>query len=221
MFLRSCSRYLVLWFALLLCPAATFADELDAKVEPTRPDFMLKGAVQKHVRRSLKGDYKSGEAKEAKGAENSLNANLTEQAEREENEISWDRWRNRVHRAVWARFCRLLRGGDAFMLGNLVFKYGNLPAPKFPLGTKASYLCTVSREGSLIEAKIIKSSGNKQFDDLMLGAVRSIEGKGMLRFPQGSKRQEVSLSSSLFTTKAGRYNEREFGDIEKVIANSQ
>lgn len=184
-------------------------------------NFVLKGTVEKRVRHNSKGMKDGADARSGKQEAKSLEGNISVVAEKEENSIIWDRWRNKVHRAIWARFCRLLAGGDAFMLGNTVFKLGDAAKPSFPLGTRASYVCTVSRDRNLLEAKITKSSGNQEFDELVLKSVRSIREKGLLRFPEGTKRESVTLSATMFTTKNGNYEDKQFNDVEKIVLDSK
>lgn len=192
-----------------MIPSSAYAgDLLIANGPGTDSSMVLKGAIEKRVRHKSRSDKQDAK---------SLEAGATADGEREENSIVWDRWRNKAHRAIWARFCRLLAGGDAFMIGNTVFKLGEAPKPVFPLGTRASYFCTVSSDRQLLDAKISRSSGNREFDELVLKSVRSIAEKGLLRFPEGSKRQSVSLSATLFTTKNGSYEDKQFNDVEKIV----
>lgn len=188
----------------------------------------LKGVVQKYEKKkSGKAGLRSGSGKEDRQREDELQASLTkseaELAEDKETTISWDKWRNRVSRFIWARFCRNLRGGDAFLIGNLVFKVGSAVEPVFPLGTRASYSCTISSGAGgeqKLAYKISKSSGIKAFDDMVLKSLRELSGRSLLRFPEGTKRKEMTLSASLFTTRNGKFQETNFGDIERVKEQS-
>jgi hypothetical protein len=185
--------------------------------EPNDSVVILKGAIQKISKQSSNSSMKELKAENGNSSSNQLNGQIdtSDGKPTEEVSIDWDKWRNRVTRSIWARFCEHLNGGDAIMFGNTVIKLGNAPIPRFPLGTSATYSFNVNSERQLSNVRITVSSGNQRFDRIILRSVQSIDGKQFLKFPKGSKRNLVSASAKLFTTKHGSFNNIAFGDIER------
>jgi hypothetical protein len=87
---------------------------------------------------------------------------------------SWQAWHKKVDLAVNSRL---------HALADLAFK----KSP--PLSGLAVYL--VSADRSISNVVILKSSKNKMFDNMMVGAIKSLSGSPILEFPPGSKRQLV------------------------------
>lgn len=87
---------------------------------------------------------------------------------------SWLDWHKKVDLAVNSRLHDL--AGLAF---------NDSP----PLSGLAVYL--ISADRSISNVVILKSSKNKMFDSMMVGAVKGLSGNPMLDFPPGSKRQLV------------------------------
>ncbi len=194
------------------------AAEPDGRVER----LILRGNVEKQYSKKG-GNYKKDKSKadSLKNGHTSLSGDIAAESSEDENiTINWHRWRNKVSKAVWAKFCVLLAGGDAMMMGNLLVKLGDAPAPHFPLGTRASYTCDIENNRQLKNIRITKSSGNNDFDELVRQSVASINGKQLLKFPKQSKRRVVSVSCELFTTKNGRYSELPFTDLETYKVSS-
>ena len=198
-------------------------DSLDSTEQGGTSGLVLKGQIQKLSKKSH-SRLNSQDGKVDKSSNGALEARIDgsdapdtkEEITREAASIAWNKWRNKVSRSIWAKFCTLLNGGDSILIGNSLLKLGNAPILRFPDNTRASYSCTIDREGRLLNAKIFRSSQNEKFDSLVLQSVLSIKGKSFLKFPQGSKRTEATLNLELFTTKHGRYNELEFGDVEHL-----
>lgn len=184
---------------------------------PKDSGVILKGAIEKVSKQSSNSSMKQLQGENGNTSSNQLTGQIdtADGKPTEEVSIDWDKWRNRVTRSIWARFCEHLNGGDAIMFGNTVIKLGNAPIPRFPLGTSATYSFNVNSERQLSNVRITVSSGNQQFDRIILRSVQSIDGKQFLKFPKGSKRNLVSASAKLFTTKHGSFNNIAFGDIER------
>lgn len=215
-------EFTTICFLIFLCPSAASAQgrsdsDYLHETEDKAPTMLLKGAIQRVSRPSSKSSLEQSETDNGNSTSNQINGQIDSSSEKltEEVSIDWDSWRNKVTRSIWARFCELLNGGDAFMFGNMVIKLGNAPVPRFPLGTSASYSFDVNSERQLSNVRITDSSGNQQFDKLILRSVQSIDGKQFLKFPKGSKRNLVSASAKLFTTKHGSFTKISFGDIER------
>ncbi len=130
--------------------------------------------------------------------------------------IIWDAWRNNVMKAVWAKFCILLEGGDAIKVGPLFLKMGMAPKPKFPPGTGATFHFTVAADRKIKDVKIVEPSGDAEFDALIKKSVEALEGKRILDFPEGSNRTDVYMGGRLITKRNGKFNSMDYNDVEKI-----
>lgn len=181
----------------------------------------LKGAVHKSGKHSDLKKLNASESKVLSPGSSSLDGQISADAAREEVSIEWDRWRNKLSKAIWAKFCNHLQGGDTINFGNYYWKYGNNPPLKFPDNTRATYSVTVDSDMNVVEAKITKSSGIAKFDEIVRRSAESVNRKRMLKFPAGSKRKQVTLSLQLFTTKHGGFKDIDFNDVERYTASSE
>ncbi len=186
--------------------------------EPNSPT--LKGAVQKSGKRADRHKLNAMESKMASPSTSSLDGQISADASEEEISIEWDRWRNKVSKSIWSKFCNYLQGGDTIMIGNLYWKYGTNPALNFPDNTRATYSVTVDSDMNVVEAKITSSSGIAKFDDIVRRSAESVNKKKFLKFPAGSKRKQISISLQLFTTKHGGFKNIEFHDVERYTASA-
>lgn len=180
----------------------------------------LKGAVRKFGKRPDLKKLNAMESKIASPGKSELDGQISADASEDEISIEWDRWRNKVSKSIWSKFCNYLQGGDTIMLGNLYWKYGTNPPLHFPDNTRATYSVTVDSDLNVVEAKITRSSGIAKFDDIVRRSAESVNKKKFLRFPAGSKRKQISLSLQLFTTKHGGYKDIEFHDVERYTAST-
>jgi len=90
--------------------------------------------------------------------------------------IAWDQWHKRVSNAISQRFCTL---------ANTAF-----PHPDKPIIAVAVY--TVTRDGRILNARIIQSDRNPIYNALCLSAITSLNRNlEILQFPQGSVRMTV------------------------------
>lgn len=192
-------------------------EDQSAPKSPNDSDMILKGAVEKVSKQSSNSSMKQLQGENGNTSSNQLTGQIdtSDGKPTEEVSIDWDKWRNKMTRSIWVKFCELLNGGDAIMIGNTVIKLGDAPIPRFPLGTSATYSFNVNSERQLSNVRLTVSSGNQQFDKLVLRSVQSINRKKFLNFPKGSRRSLVTASAKLYTTKHGSFNNIAFGDIER------
>lgn len=130
--------------------------------------------------------------------------------------ILWDNWRNDVMKAVWAKFCILLEGGDAVKIGPMFLKLGMAPKPQFPQGIGATYSFSVGEGRKIKDVKIISSSEYPKFDEMIKKSIESLEGKRLLDFPVGTHRTDVYMAGRLITKKNGKFKSTDYNDVEKI-----
>ncbi|MBP7863977.1 hypothetical protein KA183_19990 [bacterium] len=130
--------------------------------------------------------------------------------------IIWDRWRNKVIKEVWEKFCINLKGGGAVRIGQLFIKTNFKKNIEFPKSMGATFSFNVEDGRKIKDVKIVTSSGNAEFDNLVIKSVESLDGKSLLDFPSGSERKTVTLRSRLVIKKNGTFHGTEYNDIEKV-----
>lgn len=135
--------------------------------------------------------------------------------------IIWDRWRNKVIKEVWSRFCINLKGGGAVRIGQLFLKTNFKKSIEFPKSMGATFSFSVEDGRKIKDVKIESSSGNAEFDNLVIKSVESLDGKSLLDFPSGTERKSVTLRSRLVIKKNGTFHGTEYNDIEKVEGKSQ
>lgn len=130
--------------------------------------------------------------------------------------ILWDNWRNDVMKAVWAKFCILLEGGDAVKIGPMFLKVGMAPKPQFPQGIGATYSFSVAADRKIKDVKIESSSGDSKFDAMIKKSIESLEGKRLLDFPVGTHRTDVFMMGRLITKKNGKFRSTDYNDVERI-----
>lgn len=135
--------------------------------------------------------------------------------------IIWDRWRNKVIKEVWSRFCINLKGGGAVRIGQLFLKTNFKKNIEFPKSMGATFSFSVEDGRKIKDVKIESSSGNTEFDNLVMKSVESLDGKSLLDFPSGTERKNITLRSRLVIKKNGTFHGTEYNDIEKVEGKSQ
>jgi hypothetical protein len=126
--------------------------------------------------------------------------------------VQWDGWRNRVVHAAWTNWGKKLDGGG-LSVGTFKMNLATKRITKFADGTRATFSCLVTRNCRLQDLKITETSGDQQFDDLVLASVRSLEGKSVLRFPSDSNRNAVTISCAFRIGKT-QFRPHQFNDIE-------
>lgn len=85
--------------------------------------------------------------------------------------LAWERWHHQLSQAIYTRWSEYCRSPGMSTLK-----------------------ITVSRDRS-IQAVMVHSSGNPEFDGALLKAILSLNGNPGLTFPSQSQRQQVSLES--------------------------
>lgn len=180
--------------------------------------YRLKGEVKKLDKlKSMK--HLNAHTEHSRNSQNLSGAVEDEDLANGEAMIEWDKWHKRFEQAVYHKFAAKLWGNDAINIGSLVLKLGTSPIPHFPVGTKATVGCDITDEGKLQNVRITSSSGNAEFDALVLKSVNAVRSKQVLRFPAGSKRHLVSKYESLWVGKQAGYHYSPHNDVEKIVVS--
>ena len=132
----------------------------------------------------------------------------------QELQVEWDRWRNRLLRAVLAGAMENLNNPDA-----ADFRWDPVRQrvmAQFPLGTIAWFACDITNDRRIKTLKLVKSSGYPNYDRAVLDAVRSLEGTSILKFPSRSRRTHVSQAGGVRTSDSYQPQYFKFGDVEHV-----
>jgi hypothetical protein len=127
--------------------------------------------------------------------------------------IAWDKWRNKFAHSVWEHFSERLAGNDAVFVAGVQVKLGSNPGYHFPDGLFATYTCVITDDRHIGNLRISSSSGNPTLDGLIMASVRDVDGKHMLTFPKGSKRQSVTETEALGIGKGG-FRGKTYNDVE-------
>lgn len=164
---------------------------MDGKMSPE--DRVLKGSAQKE------GDLLSSEDPDAQD---------------QELQVEWDRWRNRLLRAVLAGAMENLNNPEA-----TDFRWDPIRQrvmTQFPLGTIAWFACTITNDRRVKTLRLMQSSGYPNYDRAVLNAVRQLEGTSILKFPSRSRRTHVSQAGGVKTSEQFQQQYFKFGDVEHV-----
>jgi hypothetical protein len=132
----------------------------------------------------------------------------------QELQVEWDRWRNRLLRAVLAGAMENLNNPQA-----ADFRWDPIRQrvmTQFPLGTIAWFACTVTSDRRIKTLRLMESSGYPNYDRAVLDAVRSLEGTSILKFPARSHRDHVSQTGGVKTSEQSQPQYFKFGDVEHV-----
>lgn len=73
----------------------------------------------------------------------------------------------------------------------------------------------VSKLSSKSKMERLHAEDGNSLSNQPTGQIDTSDGKQFLKFPKGSKRNLVSASAKLFTTKHGSFSKISFGDIER------
>ncbi len=189
---------------------AAHAEEFDSStyssppgVDPGNDPVVLHCKVERKSRRP------------AKQKPNAQEGSATATEEEGEISIEWDRWRNRFARAVWKRTNQKLAGGDAIMLGRFYIKYGNNRKPEIPRGAQVEVCCDITAERQVVNVHLVSTSGERNFNKLVLESFEDLNSKSLLEFPRGSQRNKVSMNLKL-KIGTGEFQETKFDDVETV-----
>lgn len=136
-------------------------------------------------------------------------------AEDQQLMIEWDRWRNRLLRAVQLGTIGILnnQAEDTYRWD----PQRRVMRSKYPMGTEACFICQVTPGLKIQKLKILNSSGFPEFDNAVLQAVRDLEDTKILRFPERSKRPIVSQAACIRTAQTDSFQYHKFGDVERQV----
>lgn len=173
----------------------TEAELADKKPETQKLD--LNGSAGKLIYQEARlGEFERRNSSPAlpfsPGTSLKLHGNILEQ----DLAIEWDRWHN--------RFARAVRDG---MFSN------RFEAINMPPGLITWYHCEVNSQMNLQNVRISKSSGNFWYDKAVIDAVRKLDGSPVLKFPDGSKRSDVSADIGI-RLGGPASGELKFNDVE-------
>ncbi len=130
--------------------------------------------------------------------------------------VEWDKWHNRIAKAAYQRFNASLLGDDAINFSGIPIKLGMSPMHHFPDGLKTSTTCLVTADHHIMNLRVVKSSGVKEFDNLVLRAVKGLDGKSVLKFPKNSQRLVVTESDNFWVGTNTGFHQNQLGDVEKL-----
>lgn len=130
--------------------------------------------------------------------------------------VEWDKWRNRLLRAVQLQVQAGVNNPDSDedARPRIDFRTGQV-MPRFPMGTEAWFYCEVTSDRRIKVLKITQSSGFSSYDRAIIEGVRALEGTSLLQFPRGSRRLIVNQEAGIKTAAQADYTYYHFGDVER------
>lgn len=131
--------------------------------------------------------------------------------------VHWDKWRNDVLYEMLLKFGDHLN--DPKKGGVKWSKKKSQYVSAFRIGTSAAFSCDITQDGKINNLQIIGSSGKPAFDQLVLNAIRDVEGSKILQFPKDSTRTVVNQVSSFQLGEKFDFKNYEFGDVEQTSAS--
>src|SRR5262249_7385170 len=115
----------------------------------------------------------------------------------QELQIEWDRWRNRLMKAIYTGMSYKINEPNE---KNMVWSpKENTMVPRYPLGCGAWFSVQVTPDLRIHSAKIIHSSGYPAYDQTLIETIMELDGTSILRYPRGSRRKIVSHVAGLKT----------------------
>lgn len=189
---------------------------VNAEQHPSKSNIKLQGKVSHSNELKGSGQFDNATLILQKGIMDDSILTISAKRQSLEMNIKWDKWKNKVRKKVWKNFNVRFGGGDAFYIGPFFLKYGENPAIDLPMGAFANYSYEITRDRRIKNARIDKSSGDSQMNNLVLRSILSLDKKRMLRFPKGSQREKVRISDSMEIVKKGGFHYRHYNDIETV-----
>jgi hypothetical protein len=185
-------------------------DGLSGFIEDEEQSKMLPGKATLDKGRVLRG----GATKEGANGFESMDPDADDQ----ELQVEWDRWRNRLLSAIQTGMQEIIHDGET----NMVFdERRQMMVSKFPLGTIAWFYCQVTPDKHIVKAKIMHPSGHPDYDRALLEAIRNLEGSSILRYPKGSKRTIVSQDGGIKTAETSERRYFKFGDVERQRSSAR
>jgi hypothetical protein len=133
--------------------------------------------------------------------------------------VAWDRWRNRLLRAIQLGAQQKANDPEAEE-ENARPRYDPMTGtimPRIPYGIECTFSCQVTSTGQIKNLYIVRASGYPPYDRTILRAVRDLEGTSILVFPAGSHRTIVTQAAAIKTSPREQgFNYYHFGDVEHV-----
>jgi len=144
--------------------------------------------------------------------ESSAAAQADPDAQDKELMIEWDHWRNRFLQAVLSGTTDILNSDQA---QNFQFNpQTKVIESKYPFGTIAWFSCKITKAGRIKDVLIEGPSGFPVYDEAVRGAVQTLTGSAILKFPSRSKRVSVLQAGGVERTAQVNKQYFRFGDIE-------
>jgi hypothetical protein len=135
-------------------------------------------------------------------------------AQDQDLQVEWDRWRNRFLRAVLANAMDNINNPEA-----TDFRWDPVRRrvmSQYPLGTISWFSCQITNHKHITNLKLDQTSGYPAYDRAVLDAVQSLDGTSLLRFPSRSRRTIVSQNGGVKTSDTAKQQYFNFGDVEHV-----
>lgn len=134
-------------------------------------------------------------------------------AQDQELQVEWDRWRNRFLRAVLSGAMDNLNNPQE---ADLRFDPRTQRVTiQFPLGTIAWFSCQITNDRQIQKLRLDQSSGYQNYDRAVLNAVRDLQDTAILQFPRRSRRTVVSQNGGVKTSDHTEQQYFHFGDVER------
>ncbi len=134
-------------------------------------------------------------------------------AQDQELQVEWDRWRNRFLQAVLSGAMDNLNNPQE---ADLRFDPRTQRVIiQFPLGTIAWFSCQITNDRQIKTLRLDQSSGYENYDRAVLNAVRDLGGTAILQFPRRSRRLVVSQNGGVKTSDHTERQFFRFGDVER------
>ncbi len=198
---------------------AVINQSLAAGLAGTIPDQTLQGVVKQTQTNTT--DYSEPSAKSAppnnyiRGSVNLGDLSTMQDdpdAQDKELLIEWDRWRNRFLQAVLSSTSELLTNDQAQS-----FQFNpatNAIESKYPLGTTAWFICTITNDRQIKNPRIVRSSGFSDYDQAVIEAVKALADSSILKFPPASRRLTVLQGGGIERSALPQQQYFHFGDVE-------
>ncbi len=134
-------------------------------------------------------------------------------AQDQELQVEWDRWRNRFLQAVLSGAMDNLNNPQE---ADLRFDPRTQRVTiQFPLGTVAWFSCQITNDRQIKNLRLDQSSGYENYDRAVLNAVQDLTGTVILQFPSRSRRTIVSQNGGVKTSDRTEQQYFRFNDVER------
>lgn len=142
-----------------------------------------------------------------------MGVNNDPDANDQELQIEWDRWRNNLMQAIQDGTLQKINVQNDV---NFVFDASkNMMVSRYPNGMSAWYSIDVLPNKKITNIKLTTRSKFASYDQAVLQAINDLQGKPLLTYPAGSKRKIVSQEASVRTAGESSSQEYKFGDVER------